>query len=75
MPWRRTLVLCAFCLWATPAFADQFDEVRGWLERMAEAMLEQDYQGTFVYVRGDDVEAAVKSLHEGFEPPTSPTEE
>jgi len=26
-------------------------------------------------VRGDDVAAAVKSLHEGFEPPTSPTEE
>lgn len=56
MPWRRTLVLCLLCLWATPGIADQFDEVRGWLERMAEAMREQDYQGTFVYVRGDDVE-------------------
>lgn len=56
MSWRRTLVLSAFCLWATPALADQFDEVRGWLERMGEAMREQNYQGTFVYVRGDDVE-------------------
>lgn len=26
-------------------------------------------------VRGDDVEAAVRSLHEGFQPPSSPTEE
>jgi aspartate kinase len=26
-------------------------------------------------VRGEDVAAAVKSLHEGFQPPTSPTEE
>ncbi|MGI9609322.1 MAG: ACT domain-containing protein, partial [Acidimicrobiia bacterium] len=26
-------------------------------------------------IRGEDVEAAVKSLHEGFDPPTSPTEE
>ncbi len=45
-------------LWlvAVPASADQFNDVRAWLERMATAMREQDYQGTFVYVRGDDVE-------------------
>lgn len=39
-----------------PATASDFDEVRGWLERMATAMRETDYQGTFVYVRGNDVE-------------------
>lgn len=50
-----TLVLCGFGF-AGSVSADQFDEVRGWLERMAKAMQEMDYQGTFVYVRGDEVE-------------------
>ncbi len=36
--------------------ADQFDEARDWLERMARGMQEHDYQGTFVYVRGADIE-------------------
>jgi len=39
-----------------PVLADNFDEARTWLERMAQAMREQTYQGTFVYVRGQDVE-------------------
>lgn len=43
------------CLTA-PVSADAFQEARGWLERMASAMQELDYQGTFVYVRGADME-------------------
>lgn len=53
---RRGCVLLLLCFWSVPGAADQFEEVRGWLDRMAEAMREQDYQGTFVYVRGNDVE-------------------
>ena len=53
---RFVLVAC-LCLATTPLSAeDQFLEVRGWLERMGESMREGDYQGTFIYVRGDDVE-------------------
>ncbi|MEE4174743.1 MAG: MucB/RseB C-terminal domain-containing protein [Xanthomonadales bacterium] len=53
----RLLLAGALCLAALPATAqDQFEEVRDWLGRMAESMREQDYQGTFIYVRGDDVE-------------------
>ncbi len=55
---RLRLIAAAGLLWlaAQPAAADSFEEVRGWLERMAIAMQERDYQGTFVYVRGEDVE-------------------
>lgn len=57
MSWSRLLLAAALCLAALPAAAqDQFEEVRDWLGRMAESMREQDYQGTFIYVRGDDVE-------------------
>lgn len=65
--WRRNLVLCMLWLLVLlPATAsaqdsgatdgDQFAEVRTWLDRMSEAMRVSDYQGTFVYVRGEDVE-------------------
>lgn len=30
-------------------------DARDWLERMSAAMSQMDYQGTFVYVQGDDV--------------------
>lgn len=36
--------------------ADSFDDAQDWLQRMSVAMQELDYQGTFVYVRGNDVE-------------------
>lgn len=53
--WRG--LLAATALFVAPnALADQFDEARIWLERMSAAMREQSYQGTFVYVRGDDVD-------------------
>jgi sigma-E factor negative regulatory protein RseB len=41
---------------AAEGSADQFAEARQWLERMASAMSGQSYEGTFVYVRGEDVE-------------------
>jgi sigma-E factor negative regulatory protein RseB len=50
--------LIAFCLLfpSLPLAADSFAEAEVWLERMASAMQQLDYQGTFVYVRGNDVE-------------------
>ncbi|MFN2169466.1 MAG: MucB/RseB C-terminal domain-containing protein [Anaerolineae bacterium] len=55
--WARTLSLVIACLMVSaPAGADQFDEASKWLERMSQAMSELDYQGTFVYLQGDDVE-------------------
>lgn len=36
--------------------ADNFESAREWLERMATAMTELTYQGTFVYMRGQEVE-------------------
>lgn len=53
--WRGLLAMTAL-LAASNALADQFAEARVWLERMSASMREQSYQGTFVYVRGDDVE-------------------
>jgi sigma-E factor negative regulatory protein RseB len=55
--WQRFLLAVSLCLVAMPLLAqDQFAEVRSWLERMGESMRERDYQGTFVYMRGEDVE-------------------
>lgn len=51
--WIALPALLGFCL---PAFADSYPEAREWLQRMAESMREMTYQGTFVYVRGQDVE-------------------
>jgi len=38
------------------AFATEADEARQMLDRMSTAMSQMSYQGTFVYVQGDDVE-------------------
>lgn len=55
--WRRIFLTTCLCLAAAQVQAeDQFPEVRTWLERMAESMRERDYQGTFIYMRGDDLE-------------------
>lgn len=49
-------IFTAGCLvWAANALADSNREPRDWLERMSTAMSQMDYQGTFVYVQGDDV--------------------
>ena len=54
---NRLLVSCAALLiTAGSAAADGFDEAQQLLQRMATAMGELSYQGTFVYVRGEDVE-------------------
>ena len=44
-----------YLVWAANALADSNREPRDWLERMSTAMSQMDYQGTFVYVQGDDV--------------------
>jgi len=52
-----TLSLVAFLLGSTGSLAGiQSDEPREWLERMSAAMSQMSYQGTFVYVQGDNVE-------------------
>ena len=43
------------CLSAS-AWASGYQEARTWLERMATAMNQMSYQGTFVYMHGDEVE-------------------
>ncbi len=54
-PGKVLLALLLLCL-SLPLAADSFEEAETWLERMASAMQQLDYQGTFVYVRGNDVE-------------------
>src|SRR3990172_9119569 len=45
------------CLITVPLVARADDEVFQWLERMGAAMSQMSYQGTFVYVREDNVES------------------
>ncbi len=54
-PAKVLLLLVSFGMTAT-AVADTSGEARQWLERMATAMSQMSYQGTFVYVRGGVVE-------------------
>jgi sigma-E factor negative regulatory protein RseB len=51
-PLCAALVLLA----SAPLKADQYAQASQWLERMSRAMAELDYQGTFVYLQGDDVQ-------------------
>ncbi len=53
---RRALLLLVLTSFSTLAIAGSSTEAREWLERMVEAMQQMTYQGTFVYVRGGDVE-------------------
>lgn len=48
--------LLALLLVSGGAAADSFEQARELLERMAASMRDLSYQGTFVYVRGEDVE-------------------
>jgi sigma-E factor negative regulatory protein RseB len=50
---RLLAVVCL--LWAGPAAAGTDEDPADWLERMSTAMSQMSYQGTFVYVQGDDV--------------------
>ena len=52
-----TVILVAVLLGSSgSALAAGGDEPREWLERMSAAMSQMSYQGTFVYVQGDNVE-------------------
>ncbi len=53
--WRSLLPL-VLCTTSFAASAGDSDTAHHWLERMAAAMNHLNYQGTFVYVRGDLVE-------------------
>ena len=46
----------ACLLMATVSRAGEDSEPRIWLERMASAMSQMTYQGTFVYISGDDMQ-------------------
>lgn len=58
MNFRPDKVILAFVLLtlSLPAVADSYTDASDWLQRMAASMRQLDYQGTFVYVRGNDVE-------------------
>ena len=51
-----TLLLVAVLFSAGPALAGEAVEPRQMLERMTAAMSQMTYQGTFVYIQGDNVE-------------------
>lgn len=53
---RRGLLLLVLASFSTLAVAGNAGQAREWLERMVDAMQQMSYQGTFVYVRGGNVE-------------------
>ena len=55
-PMAATLLLVAVLFSAGPALAGERVEPRQMLERMTTAMSQMTYQGTFVYIQGDNVE-------------------
>jgi sigma-E factor negative regulatory protein RseB len=49
-------LLAAACLvWVGTALAGDAENPRDWLERMSTAMSQMSYQGTFVYIQGDEL--------------------
>jgi len=54
---RAILIASIWCLITAPTIVSADDDVYQWLERMAAAMSQMNYQGTFVYMRGDNVES------------------
>jgi sigma-E factor negative regulatory protein RseB len=51
----RRLLAVVCLIGAGPAVAGSNDDPGKWLERMSTAMSQMNYQGTFVYVQGDEV--------------------
>ena len=51
----RHLLAVACLFWVSFAVAGSDEDPAEWLERMSTAMSQMNYQGTFVYVQGDDV--------------------
>jgi sigma-E factor negative regulatory protein RseB len=55
-------VLVGWLVWSGTIFAEATDDPVHWLERMSAAMSQMDYQGTFVYLQGEDV-ATMRITH------------
>lgn len=53
---KATSLALGLCLCALPGLIGASEEPHQWLERMSAAMSQMNYQGTFVYVRGEEVE-------------------
>lgn len=53
---RSALLVVSLTGCSTVAVAAHHEQARAWLERMADAMHSMSYQGTFIYVRGGEVE-------------------
>lgn len=53
---RKALLLLVLISTGQTCLAGESASAREWLERMTTAMSQMNYQGTFVYVRGGDVE-------------------
>jgi sigma-E factor negative regulatory protein RseB len=51
------LLALSLCLSAVPEIIRAGDDGYRWLERMGAAMNQMNYQGTFVYMQGDNVES------------------
>lgn len=62
MSYRTFWIALALCLGGQPGTTVAGEEPQQWLERMSAAMSQMNYQGTFVYVRGEDV-ATVRITH------------
>lgn len=65
---------CLFCLLVIflvpkPLLADEQDEAKVWLDKMATALREQDYDGIFTYMRGHELDTVriVHSFRDGSE--------
>lgn len=52
--WPLLALLAQLCMASTAAWAESADE---WLLRMGQAFREQNYDGTFIYMRGDELQS------------------
>lgn len=57
MRWVTSLLVAAFGLAALVAPVKAGESAEDWLDRMSAAMSQMSYQGTFVYIQGDQMES------------------
>jgi sigma-E factor negative regulatory protein RseB len=57
MKTRYFPVFASLLLAVFPSLGQAGDDVSQWLERMSAAMSQMDYQGTFIYIRDNDMES------------------
>ena len=57
------ICLLVICLLPNPLFGDEPEEAKMWLDKMARAIREQAYDGTFTYMRGHDLDT-VRIVHD-----------